>query len=400
MKTKHLVLGVLVVLVLLVTACGPQATPIVAPPTAMPPTEPPIAVPVTGGTAVDLGKNDTLGSFLVDDKGMTLYLFTKDTPNTTVCYEKCATAWPPLLTTGNPVAGDGVDASLLGTTNRTDGTVQVTYNGWPLYYYEKDKAPGDVVGQDVGGVWYVISPAGEMVQTPGASVSLGKNDTLGSFLVDDKGMTLYLFTKDTPNTTVCYDKCATAWPPLLTTGNPVAGEGVDASKLGTTNRTDGTIQVTYNGWPLYYYEKDKAAGDVVGQDVGGVWYVVSAAGEKMAAATVNLGKNDTLGSFLVDDKGMTLYLFTKDTPNTTVCYDKCAVAWPPLLTTGTPVAGEGVDASLFGTTTRTDGTVQVTYNGWPLYYYEKDKAPGDVIGQDVGGVWYVVSAAGDQIATP
>jgi len=164
---------------------------------------------------------------------------------------------------------------------------------------------------------------------------------------------------------------------------------------------------------LYYYEKDKAPGDVVGQDVGGVWYVVSAAGEKVESAvaateppaaagpaTVNLGQNATLGSFLVDDKGMTLYLFTKDTPNTTVCYDKCAIAWPPLLTTGDPVAGEGVDASLFGTINRTDGTVQVTYNGWPLYYYEKDKAPGDVVGQDVGGVWYVLSAAGDKVATP
>ena len=307
MKTTHLVrplasltgrifqsmkrhsVSLLVGLVLLVTACSPQSTPTTAPVA----TEPPAAVPETGAAVVDLGQNDELGSFLVDDKGMTLYLFTKDTPNTTVCYEKCAVAWPPLLTSGAPVAGDGVDASLLGTTNRTDGTVQVTYNSWPLYYYEKDKAPGDVIGQDVGSVWYVVSPAGEMINTTaaateppaaaagGATVALGQNDTLGSFLVDDKGMTLYLFTKDTPNTTVCYEKCAVAWPPLLTTGDPVAGDGVDASLLGTTNRTDGTVQITYNGWPLYYYEKDKAPGDVTGQDVGGVWYVVSAEGNQI-----------------------------------------------------------------------------------------------------------------------
>jgi predicted lipoprotein with Yx(FWY)xxD motif len=121
---------------------------------------------VTGAAAVYLGQNDTLGSFLVDDKGMTLYLFTKDTPDTTVCYDKCAVAWPPLLTTGDPVAGDGVDASKLGTTTRTDGSVQVTYNGWPLYYYEKDLAAGDVTGQDVGGVWYVVSAAGDMITSP------------------------------------------------------------------------------------------------------------------------------------------------------------------------------------------------------------------------------------------
>jgi predicted lipoprotein with Yx(FWY)xxD motif len=295
MKPTRIILSALVGLVLLVTACSPQATPIAAQPTAIPPTEAPAATSApVAGTAIQIGKNDTLGSFLVNDKGMTLYLFTKDTPDTSACYEKCATAWPPLLTTGNPVSGEGVDASKLGTTTRTDGAVQVTYNGWPLYYYDKDKAPGDVVGQDVGDVWFVVSAAGDKVETaaqateaPAASsgetmVNLGKNDKLGSFLVDDKGMTLYLFTKDTPNTTTCYDKCATAWPPLLTTGGPVAGEGVDASKFGTTNRTDGTVQVTYNGWPLYYYAKDKAPGDVVGQDVGDVWFVVSAAGDKVA----------------------------------------------------------------------------------------------------------------------
>jgi predicted lipoprotein with Yx(FWY)xxD motif len=294
MKTTHLFLSMLVGLILLVTACSPQAVATSAQPTAMPPTNPPAVVPVTGeGAMVNLGTNDKLGSFLVDDKGMTLYLFTKDTPNTSNCYDKCATAWPPLLTTGAPAGGTGVDASKFGTTKRNDGTSQVTYNGWPLYYYAKDKAPGDVVGQDVGDVWFVISPAGEKVESPaeateapaastGATmVNLGKNDKLGSFLVDDKGMTLYLFTKDTPNTSNCYDKCATAWPPLLTTGTPAAGEGVDASKLGTTKRTDGTSQVTYNGWPLYYYAKDKAAGDAVGQDVGGVWYVVSAAGDQV-----------------------------------------------------------------------------------------------------------------------
>jgi predicted lipoprotein with Yx(FWY)xxD motif len=293
MNAKRIVFTTLLGLVLLITACSPQATPSAAPPSTMPPTKAAAVIPVTGGTMVNLGKNDKLGSFLVDDKGMTLYLFTKDTPNTTTCYDKCATAWPPLLTTGAPAAGAGVDASKFGTTKRTDGTSQVTYNGWPLYYYAKDKAPGDVVGQDVGNVWFVISPAGDKVETmaqpteaPAAStggtmVSLGKNDKLGSFLVDDKGMTLYLFTKDTPNTTTCYDKCATAWPPLLTTGAPAGGAGVDASKFGTTKRTDGTVQVTYNGWPLYYFAKDKAPGDVTGQDVGGVWYVVSATGDKV-----------------------------------------------------------------------------------------------------------------------
>ncbi len=108
--------------------------------------------------------SDARASFLADDKGMTLYLYTKDSPGTTVCYDKCATAWPPLLTSGNAVAGDGVDASKFGTTTRTDGGTQVTYNGWPLYYYIKDKQAGDITGQGVGSVWYLVSPTGDAIK--------------------------------------------------------------------------------------------------------------------------------------------------------------------------------------------------------------------------------------------
>lgn len=152
----------LIALMLLVSACSPQTTPAAAPP----PTEMPVATlaaSAAAGVTVMLGKNDALGSFLVDDKNMTLYLYTKDTPNTSNCYDKCAKAWPPLLTTGAAIGKDGVDASKLGTTKRTDGTVQVTYNGWPLYYYVKDTKPGDVTGENVGKVWYVISPAGVQI---------------------------------------------------------------------------------------------------------------------------------------------------------------------------------------------------------------------------------------------
>jgi predicted lipoprotein with Yx(FWY)xxD motif len=300
MKKTVLIVTVLAAFTLLISACGAQTTLPAAPPpanTAVPNTAVPAVIPNTGGSPakVMVGKDDKLGSFLVDDKGMTLYLYTKDVPNTSNCYDKCATAWPPLLTTGNPVASDGVDVSKFSTTTRKEGTMQVTYNGWPLYYFAKDKKPGDVTGQNVGSVWFVISPEGDKVEsmtkaTPttaaaassgSTSVAVGKSDALGSFLVDDKGMTLYLFTKDTPNTSNCYDKCATAWPPLLTTGNPVAGIGIDASKLGTTKRKDGSIQVTYAGWPLYYYANDAKAGDTMGQNVGSVWFVISPAGEQI-----------------------------------------------------------------------------------------------------------------------
>jgi len=159
MKSSYLILAVLLGLTILVSACGPQVTPAAAPaPQAS-------AAPAASGPAmVNVSKNDQLGSFLVDDKGMTLYLYTKDTPGTSVCYDKCATAWPPLLTSGNPVAGNGADGSKFGTTTRTDGSTQVTYNGWPLYYFAKDKQAGDTTGQGVGSVWYLISPTGDAIK--------------------------------------------------------------------------------------------------------------------------------------------------------------------------------------------------------------------------------------------
>jgi predicted lipoprotein with Yx(FWY)xxD motif len=299
MKTKFL-LFCLAGLALIVSACA-SATPVPptpvpatatsAPvaPTTVPPTSAPSVATPSGPAAVDVSQNATLGSFLVDSKGMTLYLFTKDTPNTSACYSGCEKAWPPLLTNGAPTAGTGVTASMLGTTVRTDGTTQVTYNGFPLYYWAKDKVAGDTTGQGVQNVWYVIDPAGKsvVVVAPtaaatssggGAVVYVGQNAALGSFLVDSKGMTLYLYTKDTPNTSNCSGGCASYWPPLLTTGAPIAGTGVTASMLGTTKRADATTQVTYNGWPLYYYVSDKAAGDTTGENVQGVWFVITPAG--------------------------------------------------------------------------------------------------------------------------
>lgn len=357
----------------------------------------PIAAQTPAGTTVAIATTP-LGKALVDEKGMMLYMFTKDTKNVTNCYDNCAVAWPPLYTTGTPVAGAGVNQRLLGTTTRKDGKLQVTYNGMPLYYWFRDKVAGDWLGQDVGKVWYLVTPAGRILKTAGTKVSLG-DTALGKILTDEKGRSLYLFTKDTQNgPSVCYDRCAVAWPPLYTKGAPVAGEGVDGKKIGWIKRKDGQMQVTYNGFPLYYWVNDKVPGDWLGQDVGGVWYVMQSNGDAIftKGSKVLLG-NLSLGNVLVDDKGMTLYMYTKDTRNKSNCYDDCAVAWPPLLTKGPPTIGEGGDSKLLGVTKRKDGTLQVTYAGMPLYYWYEDTKPGDVLGQDVEKEWYVVSGKGEVI---
>jgi predicted lipoprotein with Yx(FWY)xxD motif len=113
-----------------------------------------------------------------------------------------------------------------------------------------------------------------------------------------------------------------------------------------------------------------------------------------AVGSVVLASTD-LGDILQDSGGRTLYLFNPDAQGDSTCYDDCADAWPAFVEEGS--AGEGVDASLLGTTTRTDGAVQVTYNGWPLYYFSGDSAPGDTNGQALNDIWWVVDAAGNAV---
>lgn len=217
------------------------------------------------------------------------------------------------------------------------------------------------------------------------TVELGGDAELGPFLVGADGMTLYIFTNDTPGLSNCYDQCATNWPPLLVEDGEVPTQGAGVSgELGVITRTDSTRQVTYNGWPLYYWVNDAAPGDTTGHEVGGVWFVA-----KLPA--LNIAESEEHGPILVGANGMTLYLFLNDTAGLSVCYDQCAVNWPPLLV----AAGEEVEAAAgidgdIAIIERTDGTYQVSYNGQPLYYWIQDSVPGDTTGDSVGDVWYVV----------
>lgn len=110
-----------------------------------------------------------------------------------------------------------------------------------------------------------------------ATVSLGEQ----GFLVDGDGNTLYLFVNDEQAASTCFDDCEANWPPLLVDTELVPGDGIDAALLGQVERPDGTMQVTYNGWPLYYFAADMTAGDTTGQGVGEIWYVLDAEGNAL-----------------------------------------------------------------------------------------------------------------------
>jgi predicted lipoprotein with Yx(FWY)xxD motif len=121
----------------------------------------------SGATSTVGTKTSSLGTFLVDANGRTLYLWDADHGTKSTCSGACAQAWPPLTTTTTPKASGAVKASLLGTTKRADGSSEVTYAGHPLYYFEGDSAPGQTTGQGsdgFGAPWWVVTPAGKAIQ--------------------------------------------------------------------------------------------------------------------------------------------------------------------------------------------------------------------------------------------
>jgi predicted lipoprotein with Yx(FWY)xxD motif len=128
------------------------------------------ASPATGPTVSTA--TTSLGRVLVTRSGLTLYLFEKDRNGKSACAGKCAHFWPPLIAAGKPTAAGGANASMLGTTKRADGRLQVTYDHHPLYTFVKDKKKGQTSGEGIDGFgaqWYVASPAGTSVEKPTSS---------------------------------------------------------------------------------------------------------------------------------------------------------------------------------------------------------------------------------------
>ena len=148
---------------IIVVACGGSATATPAP-TPLP-TAAPIAATSTPAAAtsypVKLAQDAKLGAYLTGENGLALYLLTADKADTTTCSGGCASAWPPFeLDPGETLtAGDGVTGKLATITRADDGKAQVTYNGVPLYYFAGDKAAGDITGQGVKGVWFLVAAA-------------------------------------------------------------------------------------------------------------------------------------------------------------------------------------------------------------------------------------------------
>jgi predicted lipoprotein with Yx(FWY)xxD motif len=184
-----------VLLAIGVTACGgedaaedaekstaAESAPAAPPPAASPPAAPPPAAPATTGVRLSVGRTPEHGSYLTDASGRALYLLEEDARGSSTCYDACIGLWPPLFAAGGApatAADSAVQARLIGTAPRRDGTSQVTYGGHPLYYYAGDRGPGQTLGQhveDAWGEWYLVHPGGGKVEDRRGGRGRGRDD--------------------------------------------------------------------------------------------------------------------------------------------------------------------------------------------------------------------------------
>jgi len=238
-----------------------------------------------GGSSVGVAQS-AVGPILVDANGMTLYMFTKDVDGESACAGECSANWPAAVIDGEPDVGD-LDAALFSTVASTDGATMLKVGDWPLYTFAGDAAPGDMNGQAVGGVWWVVTPQGNPI-----ALASSAETSLGDVLVDASGMTLYMFKNDADGEATCVDDCATNWPPVLM---PAPEEGtstvpadsaasgeepalfvgdLDPALFSVVDHPLGPM-LKFGDWPLYRFAGDSAPGDVNGQGVGDVWFAVT-----------------------------------------------------------------------------------------------------------------------------
>jgi len=288
--------------IFLVTACGtsPYADTGAVQPVAVGQQQQPASAVPAGSTQVKLIAStvDGVGEVLTDDEGRTLYRYGKDIsqPPKANCNDACAETWPPLIS-DSPALVAGLDQELVSLVTRNDGRKQVTVGGWPVYRYAKDTGAGVAFGQNVSNDWAAITPNGGKAtgsapagtnQAPAdgqdqnaapapkpTTVGINQVDGLGQVLTDTNGKTLYLFEKDKGSgTSTCDGTCAATWPPVLVDGRITVAEEVNTALIGQVRRSDGTMQVTIGGWPVYSYSKDTAPGQASGHGVGGTWYAM------------------------------------------------------------------------------------------------------------------------------
>ena len=254
-------------------------------------------------------------------------------------------------------------------------------------------AGGAYAGYGGGGTPASSSSGRTMAQTTDLRT---EHTSAGTVLATSRGMTLYYYSKDKPGggTSACAGSCASVWPPLTGTARAPAGVTLPGP-IGSITRPGGVQQVTVNGFPVYTYADDKSPGQVTGNGIGGKWHVIKLSGGSGSADGLMKAEVTPVGKVLANPRGMTVYYYSKDRPGsgTSACTGTCARQWPPVLAPVRIPAGMTLPGPL-GSITLPDGKRQVTINGYPIYKYAGDKAPGQASGNGIKGEWHVIKLTG------
>ena len=246
--------------------------------------------PVVENNAVRLGNSTAFGKVLTNADGFTLYFFSKDSKSASNCSDGCATTWPAFFA-DDLTLDSGLNASDFGTITRADGSQQTTFKGWPLYLFANDATPGVINGDGAGDVWYVAKPdytvmmaSAQLVgrDANGIETNLTEDYSPGDgetfYMTDAEGNTLYGFINDTENTNNFTAEDFSnngAWPIFEVTLESVPSI-LTLSDFGTID-VFGRQQLTYKGWPLYFFGQDTQRGDNygVGFPSAGVWPILN-----------------------------------------------------------------------------------------------------------------------------
>lgn len=236
-------------------------------------------------------------------------------------------------------------------------------------------------------------------------IQMAADAKFGTILTDSTGRTLYMFATDVTGTPGCSGGCETIWP-LYYSSNASTDLRLSAAETGTVTRADGRKQTTYKGYPLYYYKDDAAAGEIKGDGVGGIWFVAKPDYSLMIANAQLVGANGTSYTgayaegtgntkYFTDSKGRTLYAFSpdKNNKNTFTKEDMSNNPLWPLYEETLKSLPSVVDRGLIGTID-VFGKKQLTYKGWPMYYFGQDAVRGQNKGVSIGpapGFWPVLT---------
>jgi len=222
--------------------------------------------PIAANPDIQLVQHPTLGNILADETGLTLYFFSEDVAGDATCTDGCLANWP-VFYVANPEVGNGVDKARFGVITRTDGTKQSTFDGWPLYYYTPDQAKGDAKGEGAGNKWFVAKQDYTLMyalaQLIGNDQKEYKEDyTEGQaqtfYLTDAEGRTLYGFINDTSNKnnyTAADFSNDPVWPIYEVNELQSLPSILSAGDFSIID-VHGKKQLTYKGWPLYYFGGD------------------------------------------------------------------------------------------------------------------------------------------------